>query len=120
MVATYSGDVEIKRTGNVIRASFSGVDQEWNFDYRLCTREEGLYLDGISRGGKYFPRGISDDVADEMELRAEQFTIPNVLAYLAEEHSDVVVYIDEATRNLLNGNKERRSHTIRNHQVVSD
>ena len=120
MVVSYAGDVEVKRTGDVIRASFSGMDQSWNFDYRLCDKEGNLYLDGISRGGSYPARGITDDTADELELNAERFVLPRILSYLAEQHSDVQVYIDDATRTLLAGNKTRRSHTITGHQLVHD
>ena len=118
MVASYVGDVEIRRTGDVIRTSFSGMGQNWKFDYLLKSEGADLYLDGISRGGAYNPRGISDDAADELELNAERFVIPRVLSYLAERHSDVQVYIDDATRNLLSGNKQRRSHRIRDHNLV--
>ena len=86
----------------------------------MTSQGADLYLDGISRGGEYHSRGISDDAADEMEVNAERFVLPRILSYLAKEHSDVQVYIDEATRNLLSGNKQRRSHTITGHQLVHD
>jgi len=43
--------------------------------------------------------------------------MPRVLSYLAKQHSDVQVYVDEATRTLLAGNKQRRLHTVINHVV---
>ena len=123
MVVHYIRDVEIKRTGDVINASFSGIGQSWRFEYRAAERQwEGgleIYLEGIPMGGSY-PHGVSDDAADEMELDAERFVIQRVLSYLAKQHSDVQVYIDEATRTLLAGNKSRRSNTIRDHQLVHD
>ena len=120
MVASYAGDVEVKRIGDVITTSFVGMGQNWGFEYRMTEShgEKGIeiYLEGIQRGGNY-PHGISDEAADELELKAERFVMPRVLSYLAKQHSDVQVYVDEATRTLLAGNKQRRLHTVINHVV---
>jgi len=35
MVVSYAGDVEIERTGDVIKASFAGMGQNWRFEYRM-------------------------------------------------------------------------------------
>ena len=120
MVASYIGNVQITRKGDVISTSFLGMGQSWDFDYEITIdgdKGPGIYLTGIPRGGRY-SFSTTEDAADEMELNAEKFVIARVLSYLAEEHSDINVYITEATRNLLAGNKAGRYHTITGHNVV--